>query len=665
MGVSDWVYWASHYLTSFFMHLIIVTLMLLFVCVKRNTEGRAFIQYSDPTLVFVILMFFCSQCLVHGIFLSTFFVNQHSAIAGAMLYWTFSCVMPFLMLEHGGGQGYYYIERKDKLLTAIFPGMSLHWSFRVLERFEKFVEHGANWGNFYDHDATPDNVTLAEIVFIGSMFDFTLAALLWYLDNVFSLGPGVHKPVYFPLMIRYWIPSRSFARAPARTAQELPNFENEPVDQPVAVDLVHVCKLVIMDEPTTNMDPEGRREIWEILLKLRRTTCILLTTHNLDEADVVGDRIAIMANGRIRNLLWYNGQIQHSALLTVGAYNDARLRNITGVEGAQFTFDVTDTGNVASATREEGEFVDSQNTYREILPKVLRSIFFPLVSSLMCSNFVLFPIAERALQGLSFTVRAGECFGLLGVNGVGKTTTFRILTGELLPHAGDAYIRPFSAVRDTRQFQRYLGYCPQKDGLLDMLTGVETLLFFVRLRGIAMTKEYLDALLDIFHLEEIADQLVSTYSLSDVEFLCNRIAILGDGTLQCLGSLAQLKEKFGKGYTITVNIYPDHKDDKYYQRELSAAICSNFPLAELVHTYEGVLEFRMSRVRMPWSQMFARMAGIKRLFKLKEFFIADTSLAQIFRSVTRKEASEAAAAAEKKLQQQPAVAGRITSTLGF
>ncbi|KAK8776262.1 hypothetical protein V5799_030393 [Amblyomma americanum] len=140
MGVSDWVYWASHYLTSFFMHLIIVTLMLLFVCVKRNTEGRAFIQYSDPTLVFVILMFFCSQCLVHGIFLSTFFVNQHSAIAGAMLYWTFSCVMPFLMLEHGGGQGYYYIERKDKLLTAIFPGMSLHWSFRVLERFEKFGE---------------------------------------------------------------------------------------------------------------------------------------------------------------------------------------------------------------------------------------------------------------------------------------------------------------------------------------------------------------------------------------------------------------------------------------------------------------------------------------------------------------------------------------------
>ncbi|KAH9373737.1 hypothetical protein HPB48_016583 [Haemaphysalis longicornis] len=60
------------------------------------------------------------------------------AVAGAMLYWTSSCVMPFVMFEHAGGQGYYYIQRQHKLMTCIFPAMSLHWSFRVLERFEKF-----------------------------------------------------------------------------------------------------------------------------------------------------------------------------------------------------------------------------------------------------------------------------------------------------------------------------------------------------------------------------------------------------------------------------------------------------------------------------------------------------------------------------------------------
>ncbi|KAK8762441.1 hypothetical protein V5799_026290 [Amblyomma americanum] len=154
-GVNDWVYWVSHYLSAFFMHLIIVTLMLLFLCVKRNEEGRAFVQFSDPALLFVILMFFCSQCMVHAMCLSLFFANPHSAVAGAMLYWTFSCVMPFLFLEHAGGQGYYYIAREHKLLTAIFPGMSLHWSFRVLERFEKFGGDPGRAHHQHGHGRTP------------------------------------------------------------------------------------------------------------------------------------------------------------------------------------------------------------------------------------------------------------------------------------------------------------------------------------------------------------------------------------------------------------------------------------------------------------------------------------------------------------------------------
>ncbi|XP_075526374.1 ATP-binding cassette sub-family A member 17-like [Dermacentor variabilis] len=138
MGLSDWVYWVSHYLSGFFMHLITVTLMMLFVSVKRNEEDRSFIQFSDPFLLFTILMCFCSNCQMHAILISMFFASSQYAIAGAMLYWTFSCVMPFLTLEQAGGQGYYYIQRKHKLWTSIFPGMSLHWSFRVLERFEKF-----------------------------------------------------------------------------------------------------------------------------------------------------------------------------------------------------------------------------------------------------------------------------------------------------------------------------------------------------------------------------------------------------------------------------------------------------------------------------------------------------------------------------------------------
>nr|XP_037272977.1 ATP-binding cassette sub-family A member 17-like [Rhipicephalus microplus] len=309
---------------------------------------------------------------------------------------------------------------------------------------------------------------------------------------------------------------------------------------------------------------------------------------------------------------------------------------------------------------------------------------------------------HEVLQGLSFTVRPAECFGLLGVNGAGKTTMFRILTGQTLPHEGDAFAAGFSIVHERQQFQHYIGYCPQRDGLLDLLTGVETLVLYGRLVGVSMTTEYVNTLLDVFHLDEIGEQLVSTYSagnrrklslclsmlgiprlilldepyagiattsrrrivnyisalqkvtkhsivltshsLVDVEFLCNRIAILGGGRLQCLGSLVHLKQKFGKGYTISVKTYPDRKQDFFYQRQVAEDVRKNFQEAELVHSYEGLLEFRLCHVRVLWSEMFTRMARIKKKFKLQDFFITDTSLEQIFLSVTRKEASEAAAA---------------------
>lgn len=79
VGLSDWVYWASHYLSAFFMHLITVTLMLLFLCIKHNDKGRSFIQSSDPFLVFAILMCFCSSCLLHAALLSLFFANRESS----------------------------------------------------------------------------------------------------------------------------------------------------------------------------------------------------------------------------------------------------------------------------------------------------------------------------------------------------------------------------------------------------------------------------------------------------------------------------------------------------------------------------------------------------------------------------------------------------------
>lgn len=117
-----------------------------------------------------------------------------------------------------------------------------------------------------------------------------------------------------------------------------------------------------------------------------------------------------------------------------------------------------------------------------------------------------------AVRGISFKVNEGECFGLLGVNGAGKTSTFRMLTGDIPPSSGNAYVsfqklNPFSRQKVNSdypflekfsvffykfylffyfslQYLHHIGYCPQSGGLIPSFKGEDLLKFFGQLRGI-------------------------------------------------------------------------------------------------------------------------------------------------------------------------------------
>ena len=67
----------------------------------------------------------------------------------------------------------------------------------------------------------------------------------------------------------------------------------------VAIAFVGGSKTVILDEPSAGVDPSGRRSIWDLLFKYREGRTIVISTHHLDEADVLGDRIAIISNGKL------------------------------------------------------------------------------------------------------------------------------------------------------------------------------------------------------------------------------------------------------------------------------------------------------------------------------------------------------------------------------
>jgi len=68
----------------------------------------------------------------------------------------------------------------------------------------------------------------------------------------------------------------------------------------VAISAIGDPKLIYMDEPTTGLDPMSRREIWGAIQRLKKDRVIVLTSHSMEEADILGDRIGVMASGRLR-----------------------------------------------------------------------------------------------------------------------------------------------------------------------------------------------------------------------------------------------------------------------------------------------------------------------------------------------------------------------------
>ncbi len=123
--------------------------------------------------------------------------------------------------------------------------------------------------------------------------------------------------------------------------------------------------------------------------------------------------------------------------------------------------------------------------------------------------------AAPAVNALSLTVPAGECFGFLGPNGAGKTTTIKMLTGLLKPTQGTARIAGFDLQRQAAQAKRLTGYVPDNPFLYDKLTGREFLAFVSDLYSLPPGAERdvrINSLLGQMDLTANADQLLGGYS---------------------------------------------------------------------------------------------------------------------------------------------------------
>ena len=213
----------------------------------------------------------------------------------------------------------------------------------------------------------------------------------------------------------------------------------------------------------------------------------------------------------------------------------------------------------------------------------------------------------KAVDGVSFTCRAGEVFGLLGLNGAGKTTTLRMLSTVLTPTSGTAVLAGHDIREDAIAVRESIGFLSGTTGLYHRLTPREILRFFGEFHGLRAGR--LDArvgqILATFGIDQFADQrveklstgmkqkanigrtvvhdppilildeptsgldvlaasttmefveryrdegkcvLFSTHIMSEAERLCDRIAIIHQGTIRAEGTLEELRESYGEHY---------------------------------------------------------------------------------------------------------------------
>jgi ABC-type multidrug transport system ATPase subunit len=103
----------------------------------------------------------------------------------------------------------------------------------------------------------------------------------------------------------------------------------------------------------------------------------------------------------------------------------------------------------------------------------------------------------KALQDISFEVKPNELFGLIGPDGAGKTTLFRVLTTLLIANEGTARVAGFDVIKDYKSIRKSVGYMPGRFSLYQDLTIQENLTFFATIFGTTIAENY-DLIKDIY-----------------------------------------------------------------------------------------------------------------------------------------------------------------------
>jgi ABC-2 type transport system ATP-binding protein len=326
----------------------------------------------------------------------------------------------------------------------------------------------------------------------------------------------------------------------------------------LACALVRQPSLLLLDEPTVGVDPLSRRELWDIVYRLVREqgTSVLLSTAYLDEAERC-DEVILLHEGK---LLAQGTPVELRETMRGHSYEigdtntdkralQNRAAQLPGVIDALILGDRVRVV-MQDATPPEIDNVE----VRSVAPR-FEDRFIALLKEKTGSREIAHPgdghlsgvrqnkgdgtvievhgLQRRfgkfyAVNNLSFTVKRGEVFGLLGANGAGKSTTFRMLCGLLPPSGGSLRVAGADLRHAAAAARARIGYMSQKFSLYGSLSVAENLRFFSSIYGLAGKQgaERMSWALREFELGEMSEFVSGDLSLGYKQRLALACALM-------------------------------------------------------------------------------------------------------------------------------------------
>ncbi|KAI6240849.1 ATP-binding cassette sub-family A member 3 [Aphelenchoides fujianensis] len=553
-----------------------------------------------------------------------------------------------------------------------------------------------------------------------------------------------HLEFFCHLKERPWNPEEAMALL---RRLQLEDKKDTYAGKPVGRTATEALVIVIVDEPTSGMDVNARHETWTLLQKEKTDRTILLTTHYMEEADLLGDKIVILAHGEkqcsgtsMELKKQYGSGYQ---LVVVYKQNDQeRLEDVnrktenllkehcsnvvcksvvgteaifllpeeerpkfsqlfTRLEAQQKQLGITSFG-VSVTTMEEvflrvndaadeqlegAEDKSSTSSSTNSESALLRlhqiqtseanrngNLFWPHFKAMFIKRILYYrrrwtqfipqlivphPLhAAVPVKEISFHTTTRSCFGLLGVNGAGKTSTFKMLTGENPITSGDAFINGFSVKNDWRQFEKavipevvdaivetidirrhaqrqiktYSGGNKRRLSLGMALVGMPPVLMLDE-PTTGVDPKARRAIWDILaQLRSLGSAIVLTsHSMEECEALCTSLSIMSAGRFRCFGNPQHIKTKYGSGYTLLIKVRSEEDVER-----ARAAILRKFPDSTVKEEHMLQINFELKRTKAQrWSTLFDNMELLCAENGIVDYSLSQTTLEQIFLQFSR------------------------------